>query len=72
MSICRARTLLGSSLKGSYFSSVFFGHLTPAVEDLRYRHLYHPVPIEQKRPPLARVLNELSSGRFGDGGSYEP
>ncbi|TBU29677.1 glycogen phosphorylase [Dichomitus squalens] len=50
----------------------FFGHLTPAVEDLRYQHMYHPVPIEQKCPPLARVLNEVSSGRFGDGGVYEP
>ncbi|KAI1795462.1 glycogen phosphorylase [Ganoderma leucocontextum] len=50
----------------------FFGHLTPAVEDLRYQHMYHPVPIEQKCPPLARVLNEVASGRFGDGGAYEP
>ncbi|KAL7278510.1 hypothetical protein ACG7TL_007509 [Trametes sanguinea] len=50
----------------------FFGHLTPAVEDLRYQHMYHPVPIEQKCPPLARVLNEVSAGRFGDGGVYEP
>ena len=52
--------------------SVFFGHLTPAVEELRYQHLYHPVAIEQKCPALARVLNEVSSGRFGDGGPYEP
>ncbi|EKM52475.1 glycosyltransferase family 35 protein [Phanerochaete carnosa HHB-10118-sp] len=50
----------------------FFGHLTPAVEDLRYQHMYHPQPIEQKCPNLARVLNEISSGRFGDGGVYEP
>ncbi|KIP06577.1 glycosyltransferase family 35 protein [Phlebiopsis gigantea 11061_1 CR5-6] len=50
----------------------FFGHLTPAVEDLRYQHLYHPVPLEQKCPPLARVVNEIASGRFGDGGVYEP
>ncbi|KAJ3012122.1 hypothetical protein NUW54_g1963 [Trametes sanguinea] len=34
--------------------------------------MYHPVPIEQKCPPLARVLNEVSAGRFGDGGVYEP
>ena len=53
-------------------SSVFFGHLTPAVEDLRYQHLYHPVPIEQKCPPLARVAHEVTSGHFGDGGVYEP
>jgi starch phosphorylase len=51
---------------------VFFGHLTPAVEDLRHRHMYHPVPVEQKSPALARVLQEISSGLFGDGGVYEP
>ncbi|KAF8646197.1 hypothetical protein AX16_007340 [Volvariella volvacea WC 439] len=50
----------------------FFGHLTPAVEDLRYQHLYHPVPLEQKCPALANVLNQISSGLFGDGGIYEP
>ncbi|KAI0370981.1 glycogen phosphorylase [Pilatotrama ljubarskyi] len=50
----------------------FFGHLTPAVEDLRYQHMYHPVPVEQKCPPLARVLNEVSAGRFGDGAVYDP
>ena len=54
------------------FALVFFGHLTPAVEDLRYQHMYHPVPIEQKCPALARVLQEVSSGRFGDGNVYEP
>ena len=52
--------------------TVFFGHLTPAVEGLRYDHLYHPVPVEQKSPALAEVLNEVSAGRFGDGGVYEP
>ncbi|KLO16468.1 glycosyltransferase family 35 protein [Schizopora paradoxa] len=50
----------------------FFGHLTPAVEELRYKHTYHPVPVEEKCPPLAKVLNEISSGRFGDGSVYEP
>ncbi|KAG5642659.1 hypothetical protein DXG03_002371 [Asterophora parasitica] len=50
----------------------FFGHLTPAVEDLRYQHLYHPVPIEKKCPALAHVLNQVSSGLFGDGDVYEP
>jgi len=50
----------------------FFGHLTPAVEDLRYQHLYHPVPIEQKCPALAQILNQVSAGVFGDGGVYEP
>jgi glycogen phosphorylase len=51
---------------------VFFGHLTPDVEELRYQHLYHPVPIEQKCPALAHVLNKVSEGTFGDGAPYEP
>ncbi|OBZ74400.1 Glycogen phosphorylase [Grifola frondosa] len=50
----------------------FFGHLTPAVEDLRYQHMYHPIPVEQKCPALATVINEVSAGRFGDGAVYEP
>ncbi|CAL1697658.1 unnamed protein product [Somion occarium] len=50
----------------------FFGHLTPAVEDLRYQHMYHPVPLEKKCPGLARVVNEVAAGRFGDGNAYEP
>jgi len=50
----------------------FFGHLTPAVEDLRYQHLYHPVPIEEKCPALANVLDQVSHGLFGDQEVYEP
>jgi len=50
----------------------FFGHLTPAVEDLRYQHMYHPIAVEEKCPALANVLNEISSGKFGDGSVYEP
>ncbi|KAF8259084.1 glycosyltransferase family 35 protein [Lactarius quietus] len=50
----------------------FFGNLTPDVEDLRYQHTYHPVPIEQKCPALANVLNTVSSGMFGGEGVYEP
>ncbi|KAH7922471.1 glycosyltransferase family 35 protein [Leucogyrophana mollusca] len=50
----------------------FFGHLTPAVEELRFQHMYHPVPVEEKSPALAHVLNQISSGLFGDGGVYEP
>ncbi|KAJ7243905.1 glycogen phosphorylase [Mycena haematopus] len=50
----------------------FFGHLTPAVEDLRYQHTYHPVPIEEKCPALANVLNQVSAGIFGDAQVYEP
>ncbi|KIJ64336.1 glycosyltransferase family 35 protein [Hydnomerulius pinastri MD-312] len=45
----------------------FFGYLTPDVEDLRYQHMYHPVPVEEKSPALANVLKEISSGLFGDG-----
>ena len=41
------------------------------MEDLRYQHTYHPVPIEQKCPALAHVLNEISAGKFGDGQAYE-
>jgi starch phosphorylase len=50
----------------------FFGHLTPAVEDLRYHNRYHPVPVEQKSPALAAVLDEVMAGRFGDPGVFEP
>jgi starch phosphorylase len=50
----------------------FFGHLTPAVEELRYQHRYHPVPVEEKSPALAAVLNDVVSGRYGDGGIWEP
>jgi len=50
----------------------FFGHLTPAVEDLRYQHTYHPIPIEKKCPALAHVLDQVSAGLFGDSGVYEP
>jgi len=50
----------------------FFGHLTPAVEDLRYQHQYHPVPIQERSPALAVILDEISAGRFGDGSVYEP
>jgi len=42
------------------------------VEDLRYQHIYHPTPIEQKCPALAHVLDQISAGLFGDGSVYEP
>lgn len=51
---------------------VFFGHLTPAVEDLRYRNRYHPIEVEQKSPALAAVLDAVTAGRFGDPGVSEP
>ncbi|KAI6117181.1 glycosyltransferase family 35 protein [Pisolithus croceorrhizus] len=50
----------------------FFGHLTPAVEELRYQHQHHPVPVEEKSQDLARVLDQISAGLFGDGSVYEP
>ncbi len=43
-----------------------------AVEDLRHQHMYHPVPVEEKCPALADVLNQVSSGLFGDGSVFEP
>ncbi|KAF8519332.1 glycosyltransferase family 35 protein [Hysterangium stoloniferum] len=49
----------------------FFGHLAPAVDEVRYQHRYHPVPVEEKSPALAAVLNEISSGRFGDASVFE-
>ncbi|KAJ1299939.1 hypothetical protein OPQ81_002607 [Rhizoctonia solani] len=57
---------------GMSLDGFFFGHLTPAVEDLRYQHAYHPVPVEEKSPALASVLTEIAAGRFGDGDVYEP
>ncbi|KAG8929270.1 Non-essential glycogen phosphorylase [Tulasnella sp. 418] len=48
----------------------FFGHLTPAVEELRYQHTYHPKPVEERSAALAVVLNVIQEGRFGDG--YDP
>ncbi|KAK2464667.1 hypothetical protein APHAL10511_003360, partial [Amanita phalloides] len=51
---------------------LFFGHLMPAVENLRYQHAYHPVALEQKSPVLAVVVNAIASGYFGDGGAYQP
>ncbi|KAJ7070808.1 glycosyltransferase family 35 protein [Mycena amicta] len=50
----------------------FFGHLTPAVEDLRYQHQYHSIPLEEKCPSLAHVLDQISGGLFGDADVYEP
>ncbi|KAF9526240.1 glycogen phosphorylase [Crepidotus variabilis] len=50
----------------------FFGHLTPAVEDLRYQHVYHAIPLEQKCPALANVIQQVLNGVFGDAHVYEP
>lgn len=50
----------------------FFGHLASAVEGIRYQHTYHPVSVEEKSTPLAAVLDEISGGRFGDSGDFEP
>ncbi|KAH9039129.1 glycosyltransferase family 35 protein [Lactarius pseudohatsudake] len=33
---------------------------------------YHPIPVEQKCPALAHVLDTVSSGIFGGDGVYEP
>lgn len=55
-------------IQSSLIPSVIYS----AVEDLRYQHLYHKIPIEQKCPALAEVLKKISGGAFGDGGVYEP
>ncbi|KAI6117177.1 hypothetical protein EV401DRAFT_1970733 [Pisolithus croceorrhizus] len=41
---------------GSENVLLFFGHLTPAVKELRYQHKHHPVPVEEKSRDKARVL----------------
>ena len=65
--------LLSARLRSSWpCLLVFFGHLTPAVEDLRYRNRYHPVSVEQQSPALSAVLDEVTAGRFGDAGVFEP
>jgi len=53
-------------------NAFLFGHLAPVVEDLRYQHQYHPIPIEKRSPTLSVILDEISGGRFGDGSVYEP
>jgi len=50
----------------------FFGHLTPAVEDLRHAHQYSHTPLEERSPALAVVVKVIADGRFGDGAIYEP
>ena len=54
------------------FATVFFGYLTPEVEQVRYNNMYHPRSVEEKSPALARVLRTVSEGLFGDGSIYEP
>jgi starch phosphorylase len=49
--------------------------LTPMfsdVENLRFRHIYHPVSLEEKCPLLANVVKKISGGVFGDAHIYEP
>jgi glycogen phosphorylase len=57
---------------GILIESDNLGHLHAAVEDLRYQHAYHPVPLEQRSPALAEVLDQISAGTFGDGSIFEP
>lgn len=42
------------------------------MEELRYQHTYHPERVEQKSPALARVLDVVARGLFGDENVYEP
>ena len=41
------------------------------MEGLRYQHVHHPVPVEEKSPALAAVLDVISQGAFGEN-VYEP
>ncbi|KIM29179.1 glycosyltransferase family 35 protein [Serendipita vermifera MAFF 305830] len=50
----------------------FFGHLTPAVEELRYNHRYNPIPVQEKSPALAAVLDNVMSGCYGEASIWEP
>jgi starch phosphorylase len=43
-----------------------------AVEDLRYQHTYHPVPIEEKCTAHTNMLNQISAGLFDDANMHEP
>lgn len=70
--VCEYQVPLHARLLLTFARLVFFGHLTPAVEDLRYQHLYHPVPLEEKCPALHRVIEQVSAGLFGDAEVYEP
>jgi len=49
----------------------FFGNLTPAVDGLRHEHM-KGFDLKQKCPALAHVLDQVSSGIFGEGQVYEP
>lgn len=40
----------------------FFGHLTPAVEELRYQHRYNPVPVEEMSPHSLRYRTMSCGG----------
>ena len=72
-SVSTLSCLLSARLRSSWLCLlVFFGHLTPAVEDLRYRNRYHPIGVEEKSPALAAVLDAVTAGRFGDPGVFEP
>ena len=70
--VCELPSLSVSGFGTNIGYIVFFGHLTPDVEDLRYQHTYHPIPVEKKCPALAHVLDTVSSGTFGGDGVYEP
>jgi starch phosphorylase len=54
------------------FSGFAFGYLTPQVDEQRYNNRFHPTPIEERSPRLARVFDAIASGMFGDADGYMP
>lgn len=72
LSLLRASYAVRFQLLPCFLLLFAYPYLCSAVEDLRYQHTYHPIPIEKKCPALAHVLDQVSAGLFGDSGVYEP
>lgn len=48
-----------------------FGYLAHQVEDVRYQNQYHPTPLEERSPELAKAMAAIRSGTFGEN-VYDP
>lgn len=48
-----------------------FGYLAHQVEDVRYQNQYHPTPLEERSPELAKAIAAIRSGTFGEN-VYDP